>query len=239
MWPTTLAVLCVVAAAIPRLVAAGQTYNFAVEGARAEDPTLAACDHNTGVLNATLARLRPGDVFLVPNRTFWLQGGVSASGLTGVTLQIDGTLAFSNNQKAWPRNPDGSVLECISLSNLVNVTLTSSGEGTFFGNGRDWWGAVQYLLIGENRPRLLRVDGAQNVVIEHVLFKDSPYWTVYVTNADGLEIRHAAVDARVDHAPDHDRRDLTAFNTWAAGHWAQRAAAPAHCGLVLCGQGWV
>jgi len=53
-------------------------------------------------------------------------GGVHGIGLQNVTLQIDGTLEFSDDQKEWPRRADNSVLECIYLEQLDQVTITSS-----------------------------------------------------------------------------------------------------------------
>ena len=44
------------------------------------------------------------------------------------------------------------------------------------GNGRGWWGAVEYLLIGENRPRLLHIYNSTRLLVERLLLKDSPYW---------------------------------------------------------------
>ena len=45
--------------------------------------------------------------------------------------------------KVWPRDAGGHVHECIKLEWLRNVTFTSTQQGTLFGNGRKWWGAVK------------------------------------------------------------------------------------------------
>ncbi len=49
---------------------------------------------NGNLLNETLKSLKPGDTFFVPNATFNLIGGIMASNLANVTIQIDGTLKF-------------------------------------------------------------------------------------------------------------------------------------------------
>jgi hypothetical protein len=36
---------------------------------------------NGGILNATLAKLQPGDTWVVPNKTFYVMGGVIVSNL--------------------------------------------------------------------------------------------------------------------------------------------------------------
>jgi hypothetical protein len=104
-------------------------------GAVAEDPALSSCQFNTKVVNKALKLLRPGDTLLVPNATFHVAGGIAGGNLTDVTLQFDGTLKWNNNQTAWPRFPNGRVQECFYLETVDNLTITSSGTGTFDGSG--------------------------------------------------------------------------------------------------------
>ena len=97
-----------------------------------------------------------------------MAGGVAATELQSVTIQLDGTLIFVPGRDRWPLNPPGKcdlvplqpkrnascVQECIFIANSTGLTLTSSGTGTLFGNGQSWWGYANYLLHGEDRPRL-------------------------------------------------------------------------------------
>lgn len=69
--------------------------------------------------------------------------------------------------------------------------FTSSGTGTIDGNGAGWWGYISYLEIAENRPRLLRIEDSAKLLIEHLLLKDSPYWTFYAHDIIDLEIRYS------------------------------------------------
>merc|ERR1719469_9636 len=97
--------------------------------------------------------MQPGDVLVVPNKTFTVMGGIRATGLDSVTIQIDGTLSFKDDLKHWPRHGPGrsaDVLECIQLDDPNNV---------------------------------------KNILIENLLFKDSPYWT-FSAHVDGMEIRN-------------------------------------------------
>jgi hypothetical protein len=55
--------------------------------------------HNGAKMNETLAQLAPGDVFVIPNKTFHIMGGIQATGLRDVTIQIDGTLEFSKKHQ--------------------------------------------------------------------------------------------------------------------------------------------
>jgi len=181
--------------------------------------------HNGRLLNATLAQLAPGDTLLIPNKTFRIMGGIKAHGLKNVTIQLDGTLEFSEHIGDWPcrsakthsllgvgkicREP----LACIELSG-EDVTFTASGKGTLNGNGQRWWGfpGLGYLYRGEHRPRLLQIHG-KRWLIENLLLKDSPYWTFLAQGIEDLEVRWTDIDAwRVSHK-DHTAIDDTAFNT--------------------------
>ena len=148
--------------------------------------------HNGALFNATLPTLQPGDVLFVPNKTFFVMGGITATGLKDVTIQIDGTIEFSDDMKSWPRSSTGRVHECFSLPNATNLTVTSSqrGGGVFQGNGEKWWGIpfIGYLEIGENRPRLFTMSWGVDILVENIRFLQSPYWTFWASNMDGLEV---------------------------------------------------
>jgi len=190
--------------------------NFETDvGAIPDDTSLATAWTNGGLMNTTLGNLTSGDVFLIPNKTFSLMGGIQAQGLNSVTIQIDGTLSYSDDIKAWPRNGQGNVLECMSLQNIQNVTFTSSGIGLINGNGEKWWGfpGIGYLIRQENRPRLFSIGNSSQLLVENLIFKNSPYWTFWVYDVDGLEVRFTDIDARRTSYDGHDLIDLTAFNT--------------------------
>lgn len=199
----------------------GSTYGRTIDIARdlgvvAGDDGLGVCNQNTAKLNVGLAQLAPGDTLLVPNETFWFNGGVEGYNISDVTFMIDGTLKWQNNQTAWPRftpTPDGKVKECMYFENLDNVTFTSSGTGTLDGNGEPWWGYISYLIIGENRPRLLHIEDAGNLLVENLLLRQSPYWTFYAHDINGIEIRDSAIEVHRDNASYHDLDDIGAFNT--------------------------
>ena len=62
-------------------------YDFEVDGgAKAEDKSWEIVLHNGAALNASLENLNPGDTFLVPNKTFYLMGGVKARDLHSVIV---------------------------------------------------------------------------------------------------------------------------------------------------------
>lgn len=191
----------------------GGWIDFEAIGAVPNDPSLSTANANARLFNDTLNALKPGDTFFVANKTYWLNGGIKADGLYNVTLQVDGTVAFVNDRTAWPKKDDGSVEECIYLTNIEKVVFTSSGKGTFDGNGTAWWGAIKFLKYQEDRPRLVHLLHSKDILVENLLFKNSPYWTFYAEDSDGLLIRYCDVDARWTNLDKHTLLDLQAFNT--------------------------
>lgn len=171
-----------------------------------DDASIATVLQNGALLNRTLSALRPGDELVFPNATYYLMGGIIASNLRNNVLHFEGTLKFSNDVKRWPRTADGRVLECLHFESIQNVTFTSSGVGRLDGQGEVWWGFLGYLEYQENRPRLLSIGNSRNLLIENMYFKSSPYWTVWIYNVDGLEIRYSEVSNRFN---DYDGHDIT------------------------------
>jgi len=140
-------------------------------------------------------------------------GGIKAKNLKSVIIQIDGTLIFSDNIKQWPTDANGNVLECLQFDNIENVTFTSSGKGLLDGSGRVWWGAIGYLKYAENRPRLMNIANSKKLLVEHLIFKNSPYWTFWAHGIEDLEVRYSEISARITEEDHHTIKDLTAWNT--------------------------
>ena len=156
--------------------------DFEQRGGIADDSSLSAARNNSLILNSTLAALQPGDTFRVPNKTFTYLGGVVASGLHDVTIQLDGTLQISSDTKAYPRGTASDPKmprDAIYLKDLNNVTISSAGTGTLDGNGAAWWGLVKYLENTNHRPVSLHIETAHQLVIENILFLDAPRYMLY------------------------------------------------------------
>lgn len=50
-------------------------------------------------------------------------------------------------------------------------------------------------------------------MVENLLFKNSPYWTFWAEECDGMVVRYSDVDVRWDNKEKHTLLDLQAFNT--------------------------
>lgn len=173
------------------------------------DASLPTAWKNGAILNKTLNALRPGDEFFIPaNNKFYLVGGIIVKDISDVILHFDGSLIFTDNTDTWPTTSTGQVLECLYFENISNVTFTSSSVGLIDGQGEAWWGLLGYVEYLENRPRLLNIAGSRNLLLENLLFKNSPYWTVWIHEVDGLEIRNCEISARRNDYDGHDWYNL-------------------------------
>ena len=195
----------------------GEVLNYESMGAIPGDDGLKVMKHNHEVLSRALNSLNEGDVFIVPEKIFNVIGGIVVEQLYGARIEINGELKFSDDRETWPTNRDGHVLECLDFKSVNKTIFTSrrgDGElGVLNGNGRKWWGAINFLKNQENRPRLFHVRQGTDWVFERLLLKDSPFWSFYAESNEGLVIRYAQVDARITDLDHHTPLDLTAFNT--------------------------
>ena len=72
-----------------------------------------------------------------------MMGGVYGANLTRATLQIDGTLLWSDDTKAWPtevKHNQSTKMPIVAMtfSNTTGLTITSAGTGLLNGNGAAW-----------------------------------------------------------------------------------------------------
>ena len=174
-------------------------YNFETEGATPNDESLLACNTNAAIFNKTLGLLKPGDILLIPmNLKFWIMGGIYGANLINITIQIDGELHYWDERDEWPTDDNGNVKQCMYFWNIKGLTLTSQNrnKGLIDGHGQKWWGAIDYGIWQENRPRLLMVENSNHITIFNIFFKDSPYWNVYLNDVAEVEISFSNVSAK-------------------------------------------
>ena len=151
---------------------------------------------NTAKMNSALASLAPGDTLLVPNRTYLMMCGVIAANLSHATLELDGTLLWSDDTKAWPtevkHNKSTKMpITAMRFEYTVGLTITSNGTGLLNGNGAAWWGipGIGYLERGKNRPPMMTVNAASDFLLENVDFLQAPRFNF---QSSGLPTRRSA-----------------------------------------------
>ena len=214
-------------------------YNISDEGVIPTLSDIDTCNNNTRLINEALTKLQSGDTLLIPsNNNYWFNGGIYASNLMDIIIQVDGSINFQNDHTEWPNEDkikcNGGLLEvkvpeCICIENSTGITFTSlngdistriNGDNVSLGliNGNatknKWWGISNYLEIEEKRPRLLHIYNSTDILIENIYFRNSPYWNVLLEDVKTVEVQNSKVMAKIDE--NEDRRtdeDNFAFNT--------------------------
>merc|ERR1711865_1319567 len=137
-------------------------------------------------------------------------GGVYAANLSHATLQIDGTLLWSDDIKAWPtimkHNKTSKMpITAMQFEDTVGLTITSSGTGLLNGNGAAWGGipGIGYLERGKNRPPMMNIKDAQDFLLEHINFVQAPRFNFGSGGLRNATIRYCHVDSRRTSADSH------------------------------------
>lgn len=201
------------------VTATGSVLNFLEDfGAIPDDDSEEACHFNTDLLSSVLQNNATNNTLVIPdNTTFYLYHGVYAKHVNNTVIQIDGTLRWERIDYPYDDQPGGPP-PCFMIDRSNNVTLTSkssTGRGLLDGRGPQYWGIpmIGYLEIGENRPRLMRFNLTSNLLIENLIFQDSPYHTLYLEAVNHVEIRNISIVARRTERDGHGFLDLSALNT--------------------------
>lgn len=194
--------------------------NFDLLGGVKDNYNYEVFQHNTNLINTLFKNSTKNDTLIIPNYTYWFNGGIYAHDIQDLTIILDGIIKFQNNRSLWPTkgyycsaDKNDEVQESILFENIANMTITSTKKGLIDGQGEEWWGVVNYLKYRENRPRLLHIKNTTNILVESIILKDSPYWTFYADDVSNMEIRNINIDARRTDRNYHSLYDLTAFNT--------------------------
>eukprot|EP00048_Salpingoeca_helianthica_P021645 m.13509 g.13509 ORF g.13509 m.13509 type:complete len:525 (-) comp6198_c0_seq1:60-1634(-) len=155
----------------------------------------AASTANTLSINKAFAAAHVGDTILVPSqREYWALGGITASNLSSITLQIDGTLRALPDLKAWPTSPPNSTscLNFIDFSYLSNFTLT--GHGSINGEGKAWWNHVLSGLKPDySRPHLIVIHSSIGIRVTHIRMINSPSFHLLLDGVAHAEVFNVSV----------------------------------------------
>jgi Glycosyl hydrolases family 28 len=173
------------------------------------------CQSNTDLLSKVLQHNASGNVIRIAsaNTTFHFHHGVYANHLRDTVLVMDGTMRFERNEK---ENKTAELPSpCFMIDKSRNVTLRSNHRGLIDGRGSNYWGVpgIGFLELTEHPPRLVRFNLVSDLLIENLIFQDSPYHTLYLEAVKNVTVRHCSIVARRTPEDGHSWIDLSAFNT--------------------------
>ncbi len=92
-------------------------------GLKADASDITTCNANSALLTYHLNYTRDTH-FIIPNKTYHVNGGINGVGLRNVILQLDGTLKYQDDMNEWPRGSNGGAFECMHFEDIENVTFT-------------------------------------------------------------------------------------------------------------------
>jgi hypothetical protein len=94
----------------------------------------------------------------------------------------------------------------------ITITSTTNNKGVLDGGGPQWWGlpGIGYLQSVEHRPILLHITGSQHVLVENILLRDAPLYTLQLENINHATVRHVDIVNRRTRSDGHGLLDLSA-----------------------------
>ena len=108
--------------------------------------------NNSVMFVNAVSSAQPGDVLIVANGTYWLNGGNVMSDVSDVTIIIDGKLRAPTNcyDGCWPTMKAApmefehffhfvSAKRVVLASNGPGAAVLSTSRGVIDGNGVGWW----------------------------------------------------------------------------------------------------
>ena len=199
----------------------------------------AAMMHNTQTLTDIFNYNASYSSLLIPDKTFHFYPGIYGQDITDFELLINGTLRFHRPPETLVNHvyrPE----PCILIEDSTDILITSpdasdyyngndnfddddiidadygnANRGIIDGYGSEYWGIpfIGYVKLLEFRPDLLVMNRTTNVLIEYMIFRDAPLYTMNLNDMENLKIRYTSVVARRTHEDGHSLLDLSAFNT--------------------------
>jgi polygalacturonase len=129
-----------------------------------------------------------GRTVLIPSNKEFCIFSSEVHQLHNVTFQVEGKLTISNNITEWLNN---IVTYTAALNFIECKDFTMNGNGVLNGQGYDWWWATT--LKGINRPHLFFCSESENVLIQDVLFMNSPKFHCRVYDVHQLHIHNIEI----------------------------------------------
>ncbi len=187
----------------------GKHYNLADHGVVTTDSTLVQTEKIQAVIDK--AAQNGGGVIIVPKGTI-LSGALFFKPGTHLHLQEGAVLKGSNDISDYvilSTRIEGET--CNYFSAFINADkvdgFTLTGKGAIDGNGERFWKAFwlrrkwnrQCTNKDEQRPRLVYISNSNDVRLEGVTLRNSPFWTTHLYRCNRVKLLGLTIFA--PHAP--------------------------------------
>jgi polygalacturonase len=130
---------------------------------------------------------------------------MNTTGLTNVTVDLQGTLLWGTNISYWRNNslPLGYQNQTTAwVIGGSNIKWDGHGYGTFNGNGQLWYDFTNGVSNLPGRPISLMIDGAEDSSFSGTRFLQSQFWTMAIIRSKNLVLDDIYVSSTSSsHAP--------------------------------------
>jgi polygalacturonase len=137
-----------------------------------------------GTVTIPAGRYLTGALFFRDNITLHLEAGA-----TLLASQSPADYPITANR--WEGVEQQTYTPFLAGNGLKNIAI--SGRGTIDGQGDFWWRAFREKSLAYPRPRLIGFADCQNVLIEGVILKNSPAWTVNPVRCENVNVRGVTI----------------------------------------------
>lgn len=165
---------------------------------------------NQYLLQYDLERLQEGDVYTIPEHTYYIRGGVVLSDKKNITLYLNGQLIFPDVLVQWPKTSSGSYIPCLSIQNSSYIHITSRSKGILNGDGSSWW---SFHMFFKYRPTLFHTENSHHLRIEHLYLLHSPRWSLYLKNTHHVLVQNVHILVKRTPLNYHTFIDYIAYDT--------------------------
>ena len=177
--------------------AAGAVFRPQAYGARADGKHNDTAAVLAAVVACRASASKGGGCSLMFSGGSFLTGPFTLPSHSVVTVAAGATLLAAPMEQ-W-KAAGWSARALLTGEGLTNITLT--GDGTIDGNGAAWWAVTKDDL--HYRPGLMVLSGTNGLVIEDVLFQNSPNHNIVLAESTHVRVRRLRVSAP-HHSPNTD-----------------------------------
>ncbi|KAL5718970.1 hypothetical protein ACHQM5_011816 [Ranunculus cassubicifolius] len=159
---------------------------------------------------------RGGTVLYIPPGVF-LTGSFNLTSQMTLFLSKGSVIRATQDTSSWPlvaplpsygrgrERPGGRYMSFIHGDGLHDVIITGQ-NGTIDGQGEVWWNMWRQRTLQYTRPNLVEFMNSRNILINNVIFQNSPFWNIHPVYSSNIVIQYVTILAPTD-SPNTDGID--------------------------------